>query len=121
MNEQESFYFYAQPEMLRVGKILRDEGMKQAADHAEAINHGWSELAIEFVRAYSVIHKGEQFAGEDIRMWAESKGLLIPPHKRAWGNVILTAAKRGLLRKVGYKKTCNPLAHEAIATLWQGL
>lgn len=119
-DKQRQFDFFTTKMLLAEAAELRDLGLLRATDHAEQVNNGWTEQAVDFVRAFAVLHKGHQFTGEDVRLFAESKGFLIPPHKRAWGNVMLTAAKRDLIHKVGYQKTNNPQAHEAVATLWEG-
>ncbi len=50
----------------------------------------------------------------------EAKGIVPePPSLRAWGAVLLSAAKRGWIRQVGYVHVDNPKAHKANAALWE--
>lgn len=120
-NPQKQFDFFTTKMLLAEAAELRDLGLLRAAEHAEQSHSGWTEQAVDFVRAYAVMHAGRQFTGEDIRLWAESKRFEYPPHLRAWGNVMLTAAKRGIIKKVGYAKTTSANCHEAIATLWEAV
>ena len=98
-------------------RAARDEGIQRAADNAEARLPGWQERALGYVREYCVYHK--QFTGEDIRLFAEEHGFEVPPHKRAWGAVMLSAARQRIVRNIGTRKVNNPKAHQAIATLWE--
>lgn len=100
-------------------RVLRDAGIKLAADHAERESPGWGELALGYVKEYACYHT--EFTGEDCRMYAESRGFEAPPHKRAWGSVLLSAARRRIIKKIGTRQVQNPRAHMAIATLWKGL
>jgi hypothetical protein len=43
-----------------------------------------------------------------------------PPSLRAWGSVLLTAARRGWIKQVGYIKVENVKAHRTPAALWVG-
>mgnify|MGYP001605844020 CR=1 FL=1 len=98
------------------GRVLRDAGIKAAADHAERVSPSWAERALGYVKEYACYHV--EFTGEDCRMFAEAHGFTFP-HGRAWGNVMLMAARRGIVKKVGTRQVKNPRAHCAIATLWR--
>lgn len=98
------------------GETLRDAGIKKAVDHADEVKGGWSTLALTFVEHYAM--NNSIFSGEKVR--GASAGIVPePPHLRAWGGVILKAAKRGIICKRGYVQVENPNAHRANATLWQ--
>lgn len=99
------------------GAKLRDEGMKKAEESAERKEFGWSDKAMIYVEKYCRMF--DEFTGESVRIYAEAMGIPEPPHKRAWGAIMLKAAKRGLIRKIGTQSVSNPKAHCAIATLWK--
>lgn len=81
----------------------RDKGMKRAVDHADAVEEGWSERAMRALRIYCRYHKGKSFLSEDVRDWAETKGYIsIPPDARSWGAIFQTAAKAGVIWRIGY-------------------
>jgi hypothetical protein len=98
------------------GEDLRDRGMQQAVDHADEVKGGWSTLALTFVEHYAM--NNPTFSGEKVR--AAAAGIVPePPHLRAWGGVMMKAAKMGMIRKCGYVQVDNPLAHKATAALWK--
>ena len=99
------------------GRQLRDEGIKRATERTEQIHPGWQERALSYVKEFVIYN--EVFLGEDIRTYAEERGFDAPSHKRAWGAVMMTAAKKKIVEKIGTRKVKNPRAHTAIATLWR--
>lgn len=98
------------------GDDLKAQGMKQAQDNANAKFYQWSDLAYEFLESYIKDH--EFFMTEDIR--TASKNIVTdPPSKRAWGPIVIKAAKNGLIEKAGYRNVMNPKAHSTPAMLWK--
>ena len=98
------------------GEDLRDRGMQQAIDHADEVVDGWSAIALKFVTHYALNNR--TFSGEQVRI--ASRGVVpAPPHLRAWGGVMMKAAKMAIIRKCGYVQVDNPLAHKATAALWK--
>lgn len=89
-------------------KQRRDIGIQKAAANAENQKPGWSEMAMEFVRRYLRRHKNP-FLWEEVREWAESRGLPAPPDKRAWGGISIFARRAGLIEHagVGLAKSSN--------------
>lgn len=100
---------------LFTGRQERDYGIKKAEDHADEDSPGWTEKALDFLRAFP----GDEFQIEDVRTWAERHGLPSPPHKRAWGSVALAARRKGLIEHVGYEQVKNPKAHCAPCSVWR--
>lgn len=98
------------------GITLRDEGMERAITHADMASLNWSDRAFLFLYKYAKSHS--TFSGEQVREASKDK-LEAPPHLRAWGGVIMSAAKRGVIEKIGYIQVENPLAHKANAALWK--
>jgi len=62
---------------------------------------------------------GEEFLGEDVRNFAHEQGLQLPPDNRAWGGVMIRAARAGLIKKNGYRVCKNRKAHNSPMTIWQ--
>lgn len=108
-----------QPEFNFTGTQLRDAGMKLASESAEQDSWGWNETAYqlltEFVKTKNYY---DEWMCEEFREFAMEKGLPEPPSKRAFGSVIIKAAKNNLVQKIGYGITTNPKCHATPATLW---
>lgn len=100
---------------LEEGKKLRDIGIDKVCFHAENVNNGWNEKALQFIEKYPL----NKFMTEDIRDYAYQKGLERPPSERAWGGVMRKAAKMGWIRCVGYQKVNNANAHRTPAAVWK--
>jgi hypothetical protein len=61
---------------------------------------------------------GAPFQAEDFR--DSITGLIEePPSKRAFGHIILKAAREGLITRVGYAPVKNVTAHRAFASVWK--
>jgi|SRR5688572_2022080 len=97
----------------------RDKGIKQATDHANAVNKDWSEKALAKLKEFISFHT-EPFQAEEVRSFAAMDDEFpLPPHERAWGGVIKSAAFQRLIRKIGLAPTKNVKSHCANAALWQ--
>jgi hypothetical protein len=97
----------------------RDEGMARAAEHAERVEPGWQEGALEYIRQHAL--ENETLMCEGARLRAEAEGFPLPPHKRAWGAAMMRAAKLGYVAKVGFANVQDPNGHMGAATLWKSL
>lgn len=93
----------------------RDKGIEQAEKHANQVHTDWSERAFEFLKSF--IETNKKFLAEDVRFHSIGK-VESPPSQRAWGSVIVRAAKEGLIRRVGYEQVKNVKAHRANASVW---
>lgn len=98
------------------GEELRDEGIQKAIDNANEASPSWSEMAFKFLQGFAARNK--EFMAEQVRE-ASLEQIPIPPSKRAWGAVIVRAAKCGLITRKGYRKVKNKKAHCTPATLWE--
>jgi hypothetical protein len=78
----------------------RDDGMRRAVEHADAVEASWSARAHALLLEYAVLH-GEWMV-EDLRDWTLVHGLPNPPDGRAWGAVVQRAARSGAIVRVGY-------------------
>ena len=107
--------------MIDNGSQLRDKGIKQAINHADDTHDKWSEKAYKFLLDYIKYGEGRdryEFMTEDVRVASESV-IPKPPSNRAWGGIILRAAKAGLIDKVGFSTVKNAKAHKTPATVWR--
>ena len=98
-------------------RIRRDDGINRAVKHANCVDPHWSDSAYDLLVAFLVFHPNP-FLTEDVREYAEQHGVPIPPSKRAWGGIVIRAAKEGLIKKIGYRNTTNPKSHATPATEW---
>lgn len=98
------------------GIQLRDEAMAQAIRHAETVTEGWARSAFTFLVAY--IRVNYKFTTEEVRIAAEGK-VEVPPDTRAWGGIIMQAAKAGFIKKIGVKNGLTKQCHHAPKTVWQ--
>lgn len=73
---------------------LRDKALAQV----RANNPTWLDRALKMVRRRP---HGEIITGEALRVALTQAGLPAPGHHNAWGAMIRTAAKRGLLIPTG--------------------
>lgn len=76
----------------------RDLGIERAGSHA---GEAWKRRARGYLLEYLVGRAGP-FMAEDVRDFAEGRGLDVPPDGRAWGAVFQAAARERLIRKLGY-------------------
>lgn len=102
------------------GGQLRDAGMQTAIDHANAVIDNWQDKACKAAEMFlSDKPSGFTFMCEDIRFWAEEKGLIeAPPSNRAYTAVSSYIKKKGLAKVYGIGKVKNPLAHAAMASIY---
>lgn len=104
---------------LMTADVLADQGINRAVDHADRRSPNWSARAFDILTQYASINF--EFMTEDVRHWAHKLGLPEAPSARAWGAIALRACRENIIRKQGYRKTQNPLAHGTPATLWRSL
>lgn len=94
----------------------RDYGIHKAVNHANAVSNNWSESAYKLLMDF--IKEKRVFKCEDFRMWCNDK-IEQPPSLRAFGGIIMKAAKAGLINKVGIEAVSNVKAHMANAGIWE--
>lgn len=104
-----------QTEIDFTGKDLMEAGIDQAVSHADAVSPAWSDTAYAFLLEYAATER--EFMAEDVRAAAAGK-VAQPPSLRAWGGVMLRAAKAGLITKIGFRSVSNPKAHCATGGVW---
>lgn len=77
---------------LFASKAARDKGTKIVADH----NKNWMEQCLSVWPGFHDSREGQTIIGEDFRAYCESLGLH-PKHHNAWGALIMTLVKRGMI------------------------
>jgi len=103
---------------IKQARAERDNGIKRAADHADRVSDGWSDRAYQFLLKFLGNHNGP-FMAEEVRSAAALMDFELPPSARAWGSVVLKAAKAGIIERIGIQKVKNKNAHCANATVWR--
>jgi hypothetical protein len=116
MNDQLAIDF-TRP-LIACGREQRDAGIERSLISAERKVNGWSEIAYGYLLEYLATH-AEAFRGEQIREAAHALGCPYPAHARAWGAVMMRAAREGKIEKLGIVAVHNPGAHCANAGLWR--
>lgn len=107
----------SQLDFLSQSEINRNDGIKRASLNAEFNKSGWNADALNVLKAF-VENRADSFMVEDVRAFAKSQGLSDPPTNRAWGSVILLAAKNKIVRFIAYSKTKDPLGHGRPGAVW---
>lgn len=109
----------AQTELF-TGRQRKEAGIKKAEDNA---GKEWNEMADllldKWLNGFLPEVEASQFMAEAFRNFAYICGLPKPPHERAFGSVMLRAARAGKIVKVGYGQVKNPKANAATATVWR--
>lgn len=99
-------------------RAARDTGIAQAAEHADAVEDRWTDRAYAFLVQHAKEHTF--FTVEQVRM--RVAGILPdPPTSRAWGAVVLRAARAGIIAKNGHAEAEDPAVHCNMVTLWRSL
>jgi hypothetical protein len=98
-------------DQLTLGDALKERGMGLAdAAAAEDWKARWDAAIERLARA------GEPFTSDEVRELAG------PPtdHPNAAGSRFSTAARRGLIRRVGYRNSTRGTLHSHPLSLWKG-
>jgi hypothetical protein len=95
-----------------------EAGAAMAADHAERVEPGWNDAALDLLLKFAVICGGS-FLVEDVRAFAEEAGLGDPPDPRAWGSVVLCAKRAGLIESLGYASRSRGPSHSCPRNVWR--
>lgn len=94
----------------------RDKGILQAITNADRAHENWSDkvyrLFLDFISRNSNPFQVEDFRDSITGLIEE------PPSKRAFGHIVLRAARDGLITRVGYAPVKNVTAHRAFASVW---
>lgn len=74
----------------------RDEAIERVSIN----NQEWLFIAVLTLPAMRADHPG-QFTGEDIRLWLRGRGIPEPAHHNAYGAMIMSAVRSGLIERTG--------------------
>lgn len=98
----------------------RDQGVERAASHANRVESEWTGQALGMLTAY-----GQQATGpfliEEVRAWAEARGLPAPPDQRSWGAVARSAAAKRRIEKVGFAPAASSNSSPKVQWRYIGL
>lgn len=91
-------------------ELRRDLGVARSQAAAERNVPGWTEIALGYVRKYA--QRNAPFLTEECRVWAIVQGCPQPQNKKAWGAVMQSAQRRGIIEACGYapaaSSNCSP-------------
>lgn len=96
---------------------LKNAGIQLAIQNAELKHTGWADEALNHLTDF-IRTRRTPFMCEEVREYAEKRGLPKAPSNRAWGSIVQTAKKRQLINRVGTSIVSNKKAHCCFATLW---
>lgn len=96
--------------------VIKNQAVLSAIGNASSIKDEWARAAFVFLLNYSAANAS--FTSEDLRIAGMGK---VPDTQdsRAWGPVLKIAAKRGIIKKEGFKKGIMAHCHRATKTLWE--
>lgn len=95
---------------------LGHEAAQDAADHADRVHGAWSDQAMAFLCEFA--KSNGPWVTEDVRVAAA--GIVPdPPDARAWGQIVLAAARSKMISRVGYARTKCAVSHGRPMSLWQ--
>lgn len=86
------------PAQMSLALAARDVGMARAERGAGS---DWQRLALGYLREYVALD-GAPFMAEDFRVFAEAHGLAPPANSKAYGPLMMQAARLGIVRACGY-------------------
>jgi hypothetical protein len=107
------------PSRREQARAARDRGIKTAADHTNAVHANWTDAAYALAVVYlNGLAPGAFVRTEQIREYAEGRGLPNPPDKRSWGYIPIKARNAGLVRSNGFTTAADPKVHCNPVTQW---
>lgn len=89
----------------------RDEALARVAENAGP----WLPRALELMRQHRPGPMGDDFTGEDLRVWLTGLGC-VPHHHNAWGALILAALREGIIRPNGRRRAMQTARSHARTT-----
>lgn len=89
----------------------------EAAYYASiAVHHGW-HTAADRAMAY-LTSTGREFTADDLRRLLDQAGE--PPTPNAYGGLMMTWSRRGLIRKTGFTNSTQPKRNGGVNAIWVG-
>lgn len=99
------------------GRELAEKGIRESHEHAERVSEEWTRRAVAKVEEYASLN-GE-FMTEDVRPWAYENGLDEAPVEGSWGQVMRSAAARGIIHRAGSREAKSPGQHGKKMAVWR--
>lgn len=98
------------------GEALKESGMAAVLASADVANFSWTDYALSLLGGFA--RSGvREFSSDDFR--AHYIGTLPdPPNANSFGALFNRAAKSGIIRHVGYVKSCRSAAHRRVVGVW---
>lgn len=96
---------------MTIGELLKEQGTRRADQAADAV---WKQLADAAIDRLAAT--GQPFTTDDVR----ELGVPDPSSPKAWGARMLSAAKSGRIRRVGYQPSRRPSVHAHPVAVWVG-
>jgi hypothetical protein len=112
-NRRRTFRATTEQAEARAGAAAKERGM-DSAETAQALVDGWVERADAELNRLAA--SGERFTAETL-----TGRVGMPSHPKAVGARFNAAAKRGLIRKVGFTRANRRAAHSRDLAVWQGV
>lgn len=89
----------------------------EAAYYANiAVHRGW-HVAADRAMGY-LANSGREFTADDLRRLLDQAG--DPTTPNAYGGLLMSWSKRGVIRKTGYRCSTQPKRHGGVNAVWVG-
>lgn len=109
MKQDHPDLFAAAAGAVQESRAARDDGIGRVTHN---VGEAWMAGALRHLLAIPYA----DFTGEDVRKHLLAKGYAKPHHANAWGAVMMTAVKRGLIEKTGEYRPMKDKRSHARAT-----
>jgi hypothetical protein len=97
------------------GEALKEAGMSVVLANADVVNFNWTDYALSLLGGFA--KSVEKFSSDEFRAHFVDR-LPDPPSPNAFGALFNRAAKAGIIRHVGYAKSCRAAAHRRVVGVW---
>lgn len=100
-----------------VAAAARDRALEQVLQHA---GEPWAATARRWLREYALIHR--EFTAEEFRIWAVAGGCPQPHHHNAWGALLCTMRRQGVIEITDRQRPMQTVRSHARRTpVWRSL
>lgn len=97
------------------GESLKESGISAVLASADAANFNWTDYALSLLEYFA--KSVREFSSDEFRAHFVNQ-LPEPVHCNAYGALFSVAAKRGIIKHIGYVKSKRTSAHARIVSLW---
>lgn len=99
------------------GRDLGHAGALRAAKHADWVEASWQAKAHGLLMRF--LGGSGSFQCQHVINYAKHHDFPAPPDDRAWGMVMLRAARQGIIYKVGYEPSISLRQHGRPCAVWR--